>query len=206
MKIEEGKYYKTRDGRKVGPMSVPPKDTTWSSIVKSDTIVYGVPKGWCDGGRYNAYGGVDDLDIIEEWHDECGHPFCADTCGSSAIDVYTIPTMPFGLLTQEQQQSLRDHDGCVEGFLGDGWAVCAVPSWHPVSTYRAKPKPALVPDTVPWDAIAPDFVRYKRNEIGDCYVIKANGVSARIDGLLSGHSIGNMPAADATQYRPGYKP
>ena len=192
MKIEEGKYYKTRDGRKVGPMSVPPKNATWSSIVRSDTVVYGVPKGWCDGGRYSANGGVDDLDLIEEWRDH--------------IDVYTIPTMPFGLLTPEQQQALRDHDGDVDHYGVNGWQEIDRPKWRDTSTYRAKPKPALVPDTVPWDAIAPRWVEYRRDVHGQCWVRDDQCVEWRIDCLLSGHSIGNMPASDATQYRPGYKP
>jgi hypothetical protein len=184
MKIEEGKYYKTRDGRKVGPM------------VRSNGITYvwrdSEPYYYTEIGALFAFK-TSDRDIIEEWRD--------------TIDVYTIPTMPFGLLTPEQQKALRDlPSGEVEWYSHDDWVVRQNPAFGKTDTYRAKPKPALVPDTVPWDAIAPEWVKYKRFNNGECWLRKHDGGLRMIHGLLSGHSIGNMPAADATQYRPGYKP
>jgi hypothetical protein len=187
MKIEEGKYYKTRDGRKVGPM-----------FDNSDE--YNDPFVWSDGnGGCWAHDGEDGLAC-----GRIGTPTPGD-CVAEFIDVYTIPTMPFGLLTPEQQQALRDHDGEIEYFSHHGWDGLD-PEWITTSTYRAKPKPALVPDVVPWDAIAPEYVKYSRRQNGQCWLETGDHVIARIDGLLSGHSIGNMPASDATQYRPGYKP
>lgn len=123
MQIEAGKYYKTRDGRKVGPM--------FDNGSDNELFVWTDGNGGCwahNGEDGNSFGRI-------------GTPTPGD-CVAGFIDVYTIPTMPFGLLTPEQQKALRDlPSGEVEGFTGDGWAVCAVPSWHHVSTYRAKPKP-----------------------------------------------------------------
>jgi hypothetical protein len=188
MKIEEGKYYKTRDGRKVGPMVNNGNDNE--------------PFVWTDGnGGCWAHNGEDGLAF-----GRIGTPTPGD-CVAELIDVYTIPTMPFGLLTPEQQQALRDHDGVTEFYTGKGWEVASTPAWLVRYTYRAKPKPALVPDTVPWDAIAPEYVQYVRTASGACYICpRAMGWRVRVDGFLVGHSIGSMPAADATQYRPGYKP
>lgn len=126
MKIEEGKYYKTRDGRKVGPMYSSAGEWLCDHTIDDFHPMYS-DDGLSMFFTAGVAGDYPIADLIEEWRDP--------------IDVYTIPTMPFGLLTPEQQQALRDHDGGLEGFLGDGWAVCAVPSWHPTSTYRAKPKP-----------------------------------------------------------------
>jgi hypothetical protein len=203
MKIEEGKYYKTRDGRKVGPMvrgRAGSVSAYWTCRVNP---LEDAAAGWFECGSFWPDGHINRndrtmaRDLIEEWRDP--------------IDVYTIPTMPFGLLTPEQQQALRDHDGVIEFYAGKGWDVASTPAWLVRYTYRAKPKSALVPDTVPWDAIDARYVRYHRTNTGMCWIgeelgLDAGGTGVRIDGLLSGHSIGNMPATDATQYRPGYKP
>jgi hypothetical protein len=198
MKIEEGKYYKTRDGRKVGPMvrgHVGSQSAYWTC---RGNPLENAAAEWFECGSFwpeghdNRSNTTMARDLIEEWREP--------------IDVYTIPTMPFGLLTPEQQQALKDHDGVIECYEGDFWGVTRPPLWGRGYTYRAKPKPALVPDTVPWDAIAPEYVKYTRRTNGQCWLETGDHVIARIDGLLFGHSIGNMPAADAAQYRPGYKP
>ena len=69
MKLEAGKYYRTRDGRKVGPMNVPPKKSHWSSIVVADCN----GKAWLKGGVY--FSDIPDpLDLIAEWTDEPEQP------------------------------------------------------------------------------------------------------------------------------------
>jgi hypothetical protein len=200
MKIEEGKYYKTRDGRKVGPMvrgHVGSQSAYWTCrcnpLENAAAEWFKCGSFWPDGHTLRTERTMA-RDLIEEWRDP--------------IDVYTIPTMPFGLLTPEQQQALRDHDGVIEYFGGNDWiAPKESPLWGRSATYRAKPKPAIVPDTVPWDAIAPEYVMYTRTESGACYICtRSMGWNLRVDGFLLGHSIGNMPAADASQFRPGYKP
>lgn len=70
IKIEEGKYYRTRDGRKVGPMSV------WRAYTDED----GGPLFDCEGGEFSGnYWSSDgsngepdvindpDFDLIAEW-------------------------------------------------------------------------------------------------------------------------------------------
>ena len=64
MKIENGKFYRTRDGQKMGPMNVPPKDKHWSDLVIADCHAM----GWCEGGAYYK-GEIGDLDLIAEWSD-----------------------------------------------------------------------------------------------------------------------------------------
>jgi hypothetical protein len=193
MKIEEGKYYKTRDGRKVGPMvrgivgSVQAYWTCRGNPLENAAAEWFECGSFWPEGHKNRSDTTIARDLIEEWRDP--------------IDVYTIPTMPFGLLTPEQQQALRDHDGGVEWYSHADWVVRQNPAFGKTDTYRARPKPAIVPDTVPWDAIAPEYVKYSRRQNGQCWLETGDNVFARIDGLLSGHSIGNMPAADATQYR-----
>lgn len=59
-KIEAGKFYKTRDGRKVGPMTY-----AWGNIYAADG------KQWRrDGYYWNGVGGHEQNNIIAEWIDE----------------------------------------------------------------------------------------------------------------------------------------
>jgi len=65
MKIEAGKYYKTRDGRVVGPMMyadrVPFESHHWMAPDSSLT--------YADDGRYGLFGtGVDSDDLISPYH------------------------------------------------------------------------------------------------------------------------------------------
>ena len=68
MKIEDGKYYQTRDGQVVGPMNVPPKLDHWSKAVISDCAVEGDVEGWFECGKYRK-NESHDLDLIAEWAD-----------------------------------------------------------------------------------------------------------------------------------------
>ena len=67
MKIEEGKYYRSREGCKVGPMGV--NDANWFVGKYEDIVWLGTEKGNYVGGR-ESY--VDDhpFDLISEWTDE----------------------------------------------------------------------------------------------------------------------------------------
>ncbi len=68
MKIEAGKFYKTRDGRKIGPM----RDVTscgWVDWVKFVAEAEGDTEGW--GANGNFYRSEpSQLDLIAEWTDE----------------------------------------------------------------------------------------------------------------------------------------
>lgn len=72
VKIEEGKFYKTRDGRKVGPMA-------WENTGKSYVYpqggywaVSGVGTWWQDGKYYKDKS--TDSDIISEWPSDARGP------------------------------------------------------------------------------------------------------------------------------------
>lgn len=59
MRIEEGKHYRTRDGRKVGPMAL--FGPLWGTGDE--------PRGWYEDGRRSVI--VEDpRDLISEWTDE----------------------------------------------------------------------------------------------------------------------------------------
>lgn len=62
MKLEVGCYYRTRDGRRVGPMR---NDAPYIEEVLTDGS-----KGWWNNGRYRDDGEDHELDLIAEWHDE----------------------------------------------------------------------------------------------------------------------------------------
>ena len=70
MKIEAGKYYKTRDGRKVGPMK------SWSlGVWHFNSQDSPQSEGlWLDDGTAKYPGAEDSPDLISEWKDESPSP------------------------------------------------------------------------------------------------------------------------------------
>ena len=65
MQLEVGKYYKTRDGRKVGPMVDLDNgsDDHWKAFLPDEEITY-----WHDSGSH--WGDIRPSDLIAEWTDE----------------------------------------------------------------------------------------------------------------------------------------
>ena len=64
MNIEDGKYYRTRDGRKVGPM------VAWSDYFCADLGTVKERLWWPDGRRGSrAVPNDPNLDLIAEWSD-----------------------------------------------------------------------------------------------------------------------------------------
>ena len=65
MQLEEGKYYKTRDGRKVGPMIDLDNGSSdpWKAYLPGEEITY-----WHDSGSH--WGDIRPSDLIAEWTDE----------------------------------------------------------------------------------------------------------------------------------------
>ena len=124
MNIEAGKFYRTRDGQKVGPMALPKPDGVfrWNAL--------GLRWGrWRDDGEDgNATGGTFEAggDLIAEW----GEP----------MDLTAITT-PFGLLDRETQEALRAHGGPLEHWTGLGWHLSSDPYFASATTYRVKPAP-----------------------------------------------------------------
>lgn len=62
VKLEVGKYYKTRDGRKVGPMQERCDDRCLATYVFNDGIM-----AWTDEGVYNLTRTDHPNDIVSEW-------------------------------------------------------------------------------------------------------------------------------------------
>ena len=120
MKIEEGKYYRTSDGHRVGPMK-PGGYEGWPWIVEEGNGYF-----WADNG--SSVGAIDSPDLIAEWTDE---------------------PRPWKDLTDEEKGALllAEYEGpnfCVEYKPNgdDGWgqkhkAEAYVDDW----TYRIKPEP-----------------------------------------------------------------
>lgn len=125
LKIEAGKFYRTRDGRKVGPMF------RWSDISLHPFEMR--------GHRH------EDFDIYNSFWDECGksdESTHADLIAewTDTIDLTAITTA-FGLLPPETQQALRDHVGPVEFYEHPNWRVKIAPVWAGAYIYRVKTKP-----------------------------------------------------------------
>lgn len=70
MKIEEGKFYRSRDGRKVGPMEAYSGDHPWFGTIDDDASGAGC---WFrgEGGSFSGYGSTPHrLDLVAEWHED----------------------------------------------------------------------------------------------------------------------------------------
>lgn len=78
MQIETGKYYRTRDGRKVGPMVIWDNevDHKWQIGYEGATDIY-TPNGdiWNDRGVHCEV--IADAELISEWTDELDPNFAA---------------------------------------------------------------------------------------------------------------------------------
>jgi hypothetical protein len=123
MKLEPGKYYRTADGTKVGPMCEEnPRWSGWPFDVKDGPLNRCLWKddGTCDeGAKFN---------IVSEWPDE--------------------PLTLWRDMTQEQKGALllAHHEGKVIESTHKtlkGWISAIAPSWHPDRAYRVKHKPVV---------------------------------------------------------------
>jgi hypothetical protein len=120
IKIEAGKYYRTRDGRKVGPMV---KDGCYND---GFPWMYDIGAGWwSDDGQRKSKRLRETHDIIAEWTD------------APDVDLTKI-TAPFGLLPKETQDALKAHGGPYEIWRENGWDEW-LPLWTVTATYRVKP-------------------------------------------------------------------
>lgn len=80
--IQAGRYYRTRDGRKVGPM----RETLYGQWVDTKRTI--TSYGWSDNGTFIA-GATSRLDLIAEWVDEPTPAKPANDNGSTAG--FTVP-------------------------------------------------------------------------------------------------------------------
>jgi hypothetical protein len=130
LKIEAGKFYRTRDGRKVGPMV---KDGYYNG---GFPWMYDIGAGWwSDDGQRKSRRMRETHDIIAEWTD------------APDVDLTKITT-PFGLLPKETQDALKAHGGPYEIWGGTYWAESADPNWDGWYCYRVKPAPKVETVTI----------------------------------------------------------
>lgn len=129
MQIEAGKYYKTRDGRKVGPMAANDNDM-WPWIVKGSMPRTGF--AWKQDGigcSYSPHSEYDtNLDLIAEWTDTPAEPKL------------------WRDMTPEEKGALllAHHEGnVIEGWMyGDKWTPIDA-DWSEHNAYRVKPNPVV---------------------------------------------------------------
>ena len=135
LQIKAGKYYRTRDGRKVGPMErdeVDGKD--WRKKDDSAHLWHDDGSRWLDDF---------DSDLIAEWQDD--QPAHIITHEGREYDLTALET-PFGLLPEPVREALRAWPHGFEIYNSDetgsrgAWAnaPCTIWDWH---TVRAKPAP-----------------------------------------------------------------
>lgn len=132
IKIEEGKFYRTRDGRKVGPMAPVRRPSVYAAVWIWTDASNGNPR--CDlGERLWRADGTEHYepdeesvhDLVAEWADE--------------------PTL-WRDMTPEQKGTLllAHHDGKhiqMWDLLMEEWATILTPAWRPDFAYRVKPEP-----------------------------------------------------------------
>ena len=134
LQIEAGKYYRTRDGRKVGPM-----------VFDSDTITEYVwddkatSRSYDSSGRQYGDSLQSDWDLIAEWRDD--QPAHIITHEGREYDLTTLET-PFGLLPEPVQEALQAWPHGVYWYHGARvWQKHSRPEWSQTQTYRATPAP-----------------------------------------------------------------
>jgi hypothetical protein len=134
LKIEAGKYYRTRDGRKVGPMvEERPRWSSWPWDVKNgqgnlETML------WKDDGMADE---TPDADLIAEWQD--AQPAHIITHEGRTYNLTALET-PFGLLPDPVQVALKAWPHGHQRYASQAW-IDDNDGMFSAVTYRAKPAP-----------------------------------------------------------------
>lgn len=142
LKIEVGKYYRTRDGRKVGPMALG-KDADETSYPWTNLGQNELGRWSCDGeDGETCMAGETDGDLIAEWRDQPAHII---THNGRDYDLTALET-PFGLLPEPVREALKAWPHGVEIFGQQtcAWVNIRSLSFMPFMAYRAKPAPVEV--------------------------------------------------------------
>jgi hypothetical protein len=124
LKLQEGKYYKRRDGLIAGPVVYRPNKAYPFTVNECS---------YTEEGQY-LKDSRHDFDLVGEFIFEQTFDPCADV----------IPA--WGMLTPDQQQMIKDN-GPWQLYIDDGWRNWSMPQWAGGSTYRSKPKPETKPLT-----------------------------------------------------------
>ena len=134
MKIEDGKYYRTRDGRKVGPMVEEyPRWSDWPFEVRNQDGDYPISvclwkdDGACDEGSQ--------YDLVAEWTDTQS---TTSTPSTKKLWCHMTPEEKGALL-------LAHHEGkVIQALVGGAWMkVAKQPPWSTRCAYRVKPEPTV---------------------------------------------------------------
>jgi len=143
LKIEAGKYYRTRDGRKVGPIE---ENGKVSLHVWRDKI--GTGDSWRHDGRHNA---MPSFDLIAEWTEPMTEtPHIITSANGRTYDLTALET-PFGLLPEDVQRALRAWPHGREIYHDSHWSNCVEePVFCKEYACRARPAPKTAEHVLWW--------------------------------------------------------
>lgn len=184
MKIEAGKFYKTRDGRKVGPMV--------TSVDDDQYAFYAYIEGERGNKIFQAdgkHGGTKwifnepDKDIVGPWTDLTPHQ-------QRTAEMIKV------------MQAYVDGEKIeYKGYIADIWADCSTPIWSwPDFDYRITS--ATTPDTIDWSHVAPEFKWMARDEDGTAWLFKSEPRICNEIEIWTCKGISNSVTPIAS-YRPG---
>lgn len=170
MKIETGKFYKTRDGRKVGPMEVWPLGG-WHSDRSQCPLNAGL---WLSDGTAKHFGTKDSPDLISEWHELTPHQ-------QRTADMIKVMQ---AYVDGEKVEG--ESDGIANKLDEPIW------NWGNIN-YRIAP--ATTPDSIDWSHVAPEFKWMARDEDGTAWLFRLEpNVSDEIERWTCGE---NRQSVDA---------
>lgn len=140
MKIEPGKCYRTRDGRKVGPIGYNPNITNYWKFFSGVTF-------WDEFGRLYKATRETDLDLIAEWTEDDLNAICEERQDGPFVSASDAPKT-WGEMTDAEKGALllAHREGKAIEFYSPTFRkwmdpVDAGPSWFDVQPYRIKPEP-----------------------------------------------------------------
>ena len=141
LKIQSGRYYRTRDGRKVGPMCIG-RDGEYSGFPWTDKGPNAFGR-WSDEGEdgETCMMGETDGDLIAEWQDD--QPAHIVTTNGRHYDLTALET-PFGLLPEPVRDALLAWPHGVEMMTYSGQMISYAnpyPQGKRGAVWRAKPAP-----------------------------------------------------------------
>jgi hypothetical protein len=142
--IQAGKYYRTRDGRKVGPIEENGKATLY---VWRDQL------GSCDFWRYDGrHHSQPALDFIAEWTKPMTNPpHIIQSANGRVYDLTALET-PFGLLPEDVQAALKVWPHGLSIWIEGLWRNVETMRSRHDNVYRAKPAPKVTEHVLYWRA------------------------------------------------------